>query len=91
MRADGAELALRGETLRLGRAPDNHIVVDDKLVSRSHALMRREGMQYILEDAGTRNGTFVNDRRITRHTLADGDSIRLGQTLFTYREGSSSR
>lgn len=85
VRGDGAELLLQGETLHLGRAPENHIVVDDRQVSRSHAIMKREGSQYVLEDVGTRNGTFVNSQRVQRHLLADGDTIRLGQTLFTYR------
>jgi NADH dehydrogenase len=85
VRADGAELLMGGELMLLGRAPDNHVVVNDRQVSRSHALIKKEGNQYVLEDAGTVNGTFVNDRRIQRHTLVDGDVIRVGQTRFTYR------
>src|SRR5436305_4671502 len=85
VRGDGAELPLQGETLHLGRAPENHIVVDDRQVSRSHAILKREGSHYILEDVGTRNGTYVNGQRVQRQPLSDGDTIRLGQTVFTYR------
>jgi len=85
VRNDGAELRLEGDELHLGRAPDNHIVVNDKLVSRRHALLKREGTQYVLEDVGTPNGTHVNGQRVQRHLLAAGDTIRLGQTVFTYQ------
>lgn len=85
IRADGAMLPLEGDLLSMGRAPDNHIVVNDKQVSRRHALIRREGAHYAVEDVGTSNGTYVNNRRIEHHTLADGDVIRLGQTSFTFR------
>ena len=85
VRSDGAELLLEGDELKLGRAPDNHIVVNDGRVSRYHSVLKREGASYILEDVGTRNGTFVNHQRIQHHALASGDVIRLGQTLFTYR------
>jgi hypothetical protein len=86
VRSDGAELRLDSEELHLGRAPTNHVVVNDGRVSRRHALLKREGKHYVLEDVGTANGTYVNNQRIQRHILAEGDVIRLGQTVFTYRE-----
>ena len=85
MRSDGAELPLEADVLNMGRAPDNHIVVNDRRVSRRHAVLKREGTNYVLEDLGTPNGTFVNDQRIQRQVLAPGDAIRLGQSVFTYR------
>jgi NADH:quinone reductase (non-electrogenic) len=85
VRSDGAELRLEGDVLYLGRGPDNHIVVNDKMVSRRHSALKREGANYVLEDLGTTNGTHVNGQRIQRHMLAQGDVIRLGGTLFTYR------
>lgn len=85
VRSDGAELRLEGDVLYLGRGPDNHIVVNDKLVSRRHSVLKREGTNYVLEDLGTTNGTQVNGQRIQRHILAQGDVVRLGGTLFTYR------
>ena len=44
IRSDGAELPLEGDILNLGRAPENHIVVNDKLVSRRHSVLKREGL-----------------------------------------------
>jgi pSer/pThr/pTyr-binding forkhead associated (FHA) protein len=67
-----------GETL-LGRSPYCSIVVNDGLVSRQHAAIRvtRDGMQ--IEDLGSRNGTFVNHRRISgTHVLSPGDRIDIG-------------
>jgi NADH:ubiquinone reductase (H+-translocating) len=85
VRSDGAELQLEGDVLYLGRGPDNHIVVNDTMVSRRHSALKREGANYVLEDLGTTNGTHVNAQRIQRHILAQGDVVRLGGTLFTYR------
>ncbi len=85
VRSDGAELRLESDVLNMGRAPDNQVVVNDKRVSRRHAVLKREGANYVLEDMGTPNGTFVNNQRIQRHILVSGDVIRLGQAVFTYR------
>ncbi|MGB0385414.1 MAG: FHA domain-containing protein [Ardenticatenaceae bacterium] len=66
------------ELTTLGRWPDNHIVLPDRLVSRHHAHIRRVGTQFLLEDLDSTNGTFVNGERIrTQYTLQDGDSIQV--------------
>lgn len=85
VRGDGAELPLEGDVLNLGRAPDNHVVVNDQRVSRYHAVLKRQGTDYVLEDAGAPNGTYVNDQRVQHQLLASGDVIRVGQTTFVYR------
>ncbi len=85
VRQDGGELPLEGDLLFIGRAPDNHIVVNDKQVSRRHAILRREPAGYVLEDAGSPNGTIVNGQPITRYLLLPGDRITLGQTSFTFK------
>ena len=85
IRSDGAELPLDGDVLKLGRAPDNHIVVNDQRVSRYHSVLKRQGTDYMLEDVGAPNGTYVNNQRIQHHLLAPGDVIRVGQTTFVYR------
>lgn len=66
------------DTTTLGRFEDNDVVLPDRLVSRHHARIRREGSQFMLEDNGSTNGTFVNGERIARsHLLQDGDTIQI--------------
>ncbi len=70
--------SLDKEITTLGRWPDNDVVVDDRWVSRHHARIRREGERYVLEDLGSKNGTFVNGRRITGPVvLNDGDEVQV--------------
>jgi DNA-binding response OmpR family regulator len=62
----------------IGRWEDNDVVIDDRWVSRYHAQVRREGQQYIVQDLGSKNGTFVNGRRIAAPAvLSDGDQIQV--------------
>lgn len=62
----------------IGRWEDNDVVIDDRWVSRYHAQVRREGEQYIVQDLGSKNGTFVNGRRIAAPAiLSDGDQIQV--------------
>ncbi|MGE3542554.1 MAG: sigma 54-interacting transcriptional regulator [Kofleriaceae bacterium] len=59
----------------------------DALVSAKHTVLRREPTGWIIEDAGSRNGTLVNGRTINVAKLASGDVITLGGTFLVYREG----
>ena len=54
-------------------------------VSRVHARLLRAHTSWVLVDDGSRNGTFVNGKRITRATLSDGDVFECGRTLFVFR------
>ena len=77
---------LRGRT-RLGRDPDNHVVLDDERVSLHHALITVRDGVYWLEDLGSTNGTFVGDdkRVMAAHALVDGDQVRLGGIVLAFR------
>jgi DNA-binding response OmpR family regulator len=62
----------------IGRWDDNDVVIDDRWVSRYHAQVRREGDEYVVQDLGSKNGTFVNGRRIAAPSiLSDGDEIQV--------------
>ena len=68
--------------IRIGRAPDCDVRLDLRWISRAHALIRLEGAQYMLEDAGSRNGVFVNGQRVTApRPLQDGDRVQLAPGL----------
>ncbi len=76
---------LDGETLRIGRASGNDLVLQDLNVSRNHAAVVRRAEGVFVVDAGGKNGTFVNDRRITEPVRLDaGDRVRLGSTILVF-------
>ena len=62
---------------KIGRMSDNDIVLKDKIISRYHAEIIINQDAYILRDLGSRNGTRVNDERITRKNLTSGDKITI--------------
>jgi ABC-type multidrug transport system ATPase subunit/pSer/pThr/pTyr-binding forkhead associated (FHA) protein len=70
-------------TLRIGRAPDNDIVLSDLIVSRHHAELRNiGGGRHQIVDLGGHNGTFVNGRRITSAVLTERDIVGIGRATF---------
>lgn len=78
-----------GEAI-IGRSTRAEIKLLDDGVSRAHARIRPDGNQLILEDLGSRNGTFINGRRLDRPTpLSDGDKVQIGRTSvlrFSYHD-----
>lgn len=78
---------LRDQVTTIGRAMENQIVVTSKRVSREHARVRREGWRTILEDAGSTNGTFLNDERVLSSVdLRDGDRIAIGDVTLVFHD-----
>ena len=80
------EVALaEGENL-IGRDEKASIWLDDVSISRHHARIVVDGGGARLEDLGSKNGTYVNDRRITAIVeLSDGDAVRLGSVNLVFR------
>lgn len=79
---------LHGSAVTIGRAMTADIrLLDDPLVSRVHSTLERVAGAWTVADEGlSRNGTFVNGRRLTgRLTLHDGDEIRVGGTMLVFR------
>ncbi|HZS19920.1 MAG TPA: Hsp70 family protein, partial [Pseudonocardiaceae bacterium] len=68
--------------LRIGRLPDNNVVLDDLLVSRRHAEMVRTPSGWQLSDLGSGNGTFVNGHRVTSSPITPQDVIGIGRSLL---------
>jgi serine phosphatase RsbU (regulator of sigma subunit) len=62
----------------IGRQPESHLILRDSRVSRTHARILSEENRYVIEDAGSRHGAFVNGQRVTRHLLDNGDRIEFG-------------
>ena len=74
-------LRLEKAELSFGRGDECDIVLDGDTVSRVHCRILRLGSTFLLEDS-SRNGTFVNDKRIQQTQLHDRDQIRVGQNLI---------
>lgn len=86
----GDRFALTGDQTRLGRHPDSEIMLDDITVSRRHAAIERTSEGYVVADAGSLNGTYVNQERIDRAVLHHGDELQVGKfrlVLFERNDG----
>jgi FHA domain-containing protein len=74
-----------GSAMRLGRSPDNDVILRDPATSGHHARLERRGDQFWLVDLGSTNGTLVNDEPIQERELAHGDRVSIGQnTVITF-------
>lgn len=86
----GTSLTLDGPLTRLGRHPQGEIVLDDITVSRRHAEIRRDGGRFIITDAGSLNGTYVNGSRVDTRELAAGDEVQVGKfRMLFYVRGAA--
>jgi sigma-B regulation protein RsbU (phosphoserine phosphatase) len=71
-------VALQPLPFSIGRHADNHLIIRDTRASRTHARIVLDAGQYWVEDCGSRHGTFVNGKRITRRVLQNSDQIDFG-------------
>lgn len=80
----GAEFELARE-IKIGRAPDNEIILPDPFISNNHARLHLRGEQYWLEDLDSKNGTFLNGILLTEPAvLANGDQLNIGSVIFRF-------
>lgn len=73
------QVPIGSRPVTIGRSPDNDLPVDNPAVSNHHAKVYYEGGRLVVEDLDSLNGTFVNDLRVERAMLHDGDSIWVGK------------
>jgi pSer/pThr/pTyr-binding forkhead associated (FHA) protein len=80
------EREIAAEETKIGKGPLNDLILADPAVSTAHAVIRREGGHYTLTDLGSRNGTLLNDERLTEpRPLKHGDVIKMGRCTLTFR------
>jgi len=70
--------------ISIGRTPDNDIVLENKAVSRKHALIEFDEDSALIIDNESLNGVFVNSRKITEEVLKDNDQITIGKFNLIY-------
>ena len=84
----GREIGLSEGDNLIGRAPDCQVRIDSPKISRHHALIRVAGAGALIEDLGSKNGTYVKQKRTEGPTrLADGDEICVGSAVLIFRAG----
>jgi SARP family transcriptional regulator, regulator of embCAB operon len=89
--AAGVLYSLASTKTRIGRSPDNDIVLSDATVSRHHAVIVADAGIFVITDLGSRNGVRVRGRRVLSGAVAldDGDCVRIGDCELTFEVNSA--
>ncbi|MCB5169152.1 FHA domain-containing protein [Streptomyces bambusae] len=85
----GQSVVLGSAPLTFGRKGDNDVVIVSPSASRLHAEIVAEEAGFVLYDRDSRNGTYVNEQRVTRHVLRPNDEVRIGDETFLYEAQDS--
>jgi diguanylate cyclase (GGDEF)-like protein len=85
----GRRFLLDRAELVLGRGTDCDIQVDRDSVSRRHARVYRDDNNWLVEDLGSTNGSYVNDNPVTKAPLRDGDFLKIGAAIFKFLTGAN--
>ena len=81
---EGARYPIESDGLTIGRDEECAVVLDDSNVSRFHARLVFHNAAIWVQDAGSRNGVFLNGKRVVRHKqLSPGDEMIIGDHVFT--------
>lgn len=80
----GDEFYIEKDEFVIGRSPESDVLLDDITVSRKHALLKKDGNDYRLLDAGSLNGSYLNGNIIEEAILSNGDRIQIGKYIFIY-------
>lgn len=78
------DFSLDKDEMRVGRATDCEIVVDNLGVSRHHCSIVRDGDGWAVVDKGSNNGTYVGGQRVTKHRMNHGDRVVMGKHSLLY-------
>ena len=83
----GELFQLKGRAV-VGTATDCDVVMKESSISGRHAEFTATGQGFRVNDLGSTNGTFVNDKRVTTSDLIDNDNVRLGRINFKFKSMS---
>jgi pSer/pThr/pTyr-binding forkhead associated (FHA) protein len=83
------EVSITRDCLTIGRDPDNDIVLDLPAVSRHHAILERRGNTFLVRDLGSSSGTWIDQERVERRSLDEGDTLRIGAVQLVFKPSIS--
>ena len=78
------QIVMRQGDMAIGRRPGSDILLDNLAVSGNHATIFTVGNDSFVQDLNSTNGTLVNNKRISKHHLANGDEIVIGKHSLSY-------
>jgi pSer/pThr/pTyr-binding forkhead associated (FHA) protein len=78
------QIVLKQGDMNIGRRPGSDIVLDNLSVSGNHASIFTIGEDSFIQDLNSTNGTFINNKRISKHHLENGDVVMIGNHSLTY-------
>ncbi len=73
-----------GAALKIGKAPDNDVVLEHPTVSRNHLVVRRQGEQFLVQDLGSTNGTFIDGAQVREGYLRAGAMLEVGDVQLRF-------
>ena len=85
----GKRASLGHGTFEVGRSSRSDLCIDQESISRHHARISFDGERHVIEDLGSTNGTFVNERKLERSVLNDGDQVKVGRSILKYMSGDN--
>lgn len=85
---EGSYFVLSAPTTSIGRHAESDIMLDDITVSRRHSEIDHDGDRYLVRDAGSLNGTYVNQKRIETSALMQGDELQIGKFRLVFLESA---
>ncbi len=87
----GEPFALTRKVMTIGRTEENDICIPSKLISRHHARLLIGPNAVIVEDTGSTNGCFVNERQVKQQLMRDGDVLAIGDLRFRLSTRTATR
>ncbi len=87
----GRRVDLSADQITIGRGSDNDVILNDPMVSRYHAVLKRQGDQYGMIDLGSSNPVVVNDQGLEpgiARQLAHRDVLLIGRNVFSFQQRS---
>jgi len=83
------KFALQKSAVTIGRDETNDIVIDNEFISRKHVKITPKLNSFLVEDAGSANGIFVNNEKVKKTELKINDSFKAGEIIFSFETGET--